>query len=605
MPKKNNITFNDYLRIAKWSFKINWDMSPLITIIDFSTSLYRNLSGLINTYIIARVIDQIIAVVQSKQTDIRGVLVLVAILGVFKLLDVVVNNLYSYANRIRRKISSPYLSRLVYRKGFSLGVQTNQLPTVSNMKRVANEFIYDIGHLNRSVITIISSIIRVILSALIVFSFSLWIGILILLISVISYLQNKKYFRKDFEWQTSEKNLEGRRKTWRITGVFSNPDSMSEVSLVGAFKFLDSKYMNFHKYYNEGYKKIIKADTLTTFFVDLINIVAVLGGSVQVFVMAIQEKISIGNTTFYISSIDNFYSGVKNMTAELVYFTDAVMRGKEVLDFFDLEPVVKDGDAKLERLIIPPAIEVKNISFHYPNSKNKVFNNFSISIHSGEKVAIVGENGAGKSTLVKLLCRLYDPQQGKILINGVDLKELSINDWYKNVGVLFQDYNFYGSLSAEENIYIGKPVKKIDRRKVTKSARNAEAHDFIMKYRKKYKTIMSDDFKEGIRPSNGQRQKIAIARFFYRDAPLAIFDEPTSAIDANAEFRIFNRIYNFFNNKTVIIISHRFSTVRKADRIFVIKNGKIAEQGNHKELMARNGIYADNFNKQAQGYNSD
>ena len=149
-----------------------------------------------------------------------------------------------------------------------------------------------------------------------------------------------------------------------------------------------------------------------------------------------------------------------------------------------------------------------------------IFENFSLTINSGEKIAIVGENGAGKSTLVKLLCRIYDPQKGKILINGIDLKDLTLNDWYKNVGVLFQDFNFYEALNVEENIYIGKSVKKLNRKRVIESAKNADAHSFIMKYKRKYQTVMNDQFRGGIKPSKGQQQKIAIARFFYRDAPL-------------------------------------------------------------------------------------
>ena len=366
---------------------------------------------------------------------------------------------------------------------------------------------------------------------------------------------------------------------------------------------MDRKIKSFYDYFNGGYKKILQADTFTTFIVDLLNLFVVLGGSIQVFIMAFNRKITIGDTTFYIGTINNFYGGVSWLSAELVMFTDFVMKGKEVYDFFNLEPAVEDGSVKLERLTNPPSIEIKNISFHYPNSKRNIFDNFSLKISSGEKIAIVGENGAGKSTLVKLLCRIYDPQKGQILVNGKDLKELSLNDWYKNVGVLFQDFNFYGSLTVEENIYIGKSIKARDKKRIIESAKNADAHDFINKYKRRYQTVMSERFKGGIKPSKGQQQKIAIARFFYRDAPFAIFDEPTSAIDADAEYRIFNRIYNFFDNKTVMIISHRFSTVRNADKIFVIKDGKIIEQGTHEQLIKKDKVYADNFRKQAQGYN--
>jgi len=602
MSKKKKLTFKDYLSVAKWSISANWKMSPSITITSFLTTIYFNLSGLINTYVFAKVIDQIIALVKMPQPDIKTMYPMIALFAGVQLLDSGVISLSNYVERVRRRTSYSYFYRLYYEKVYSLGVQTNQLPDISNKRRLTEEWIYEIADLNRSIVRIIALIIRSIASALIVFSFSKWLGVTLIAISILLYLQNKRYFLKDFKWQSSDRNIQGRRKAGRIGNQLADSLSIGEISLVGAFKYLDEKYKGFYDYYNKEIKRIIKADASTTFLVDILNVFTIVAGSVQVFKMAIAGKVSIGNTTFFINSISSFYNGMKNMTAELVIFLDSVMKGKQVVDFFNLQPSVNDGDVRLERLSTPPSIEVQNITFRYPNSQKDIFKNFSMKIESGQKVAIVGENGAGKSTLVKLLCRIYDPQEGKILINGIDLRELSINDWYKNVGALFQDFNFYTSLTVEENIYMGKPVKALNKKEIIRAAKNAEAHEFIMKYKKKYDTIMSEDFKDGVKPSHGQRQKIAIARFFYRNSPLVIFDEPTSAIDADSEFKIFNRIYRFFSKKTVIIISHRFSTVRKADVIFVIKDGKLIEKGNHKELMDKKGVYYKNFTIQAQGY---
>ena len=602
MSKKKKPTFKDYISVAKWSVSANWKMSPSLTIINFLATIYSNLSGLIYTYITAKLIDQIIELVQTPQPDIKTIYPMIVLLGGVEFFNAGMIALNSYAARVRRRIYGPYFSKLYYEKVYSLGVQTNQLPDISNKRRLTEEWMYEIADLNTNIVRIVASIIRGIIAASIIFSFSRTLGIAMILIAIISYLQNRHYFLKDFKWQTSDKNIQERRKVGRIGYQLSDPLSIGEISIVGAFKYLDSKYINFYNYYNNEIKKIVRQDSITTFLVDILNVFAVMGGCLQVFKMAIERKISIGDTTFFVSSISNFYSSMKNMTAELVLFLDSVTKGKQVVEFFNLQPLVSDGSVKLERLVTPPSIDVNNITFRYPGSHRDIFKNFSMKIESGQKVAIVGENGAGKSTLVKLLCRMYDPQEGKILINGIDLKELSINDWYKNVGTLFQDFNFYSSLTVEENIYIGKSVKEIDRKKIVASAKNAEAHEFIMKYKKKYNTVMSEDFKDGVKPSHGQKQKIAIARFFYRDTPLVIFDEPTSSIDADSEFRIFNRIYKFFNKKTVIIISHRFSTVRKADVIFVIKDGKLIEKGSHRELMERKGVYFRNFTVQAEGY---
>lgn len=574
-----------------------------MTVTTFITTIYRNLTSLINIYIVARIIDSLIKLMDTPKANLEGILPLVAILGVVQLVDIIARNLDEYVNRYRRRLSTSYLFQIEYEKIFELGVQTNQFPSVSNKRQIANDWLQNITDVSQTLVRMVAVLVKSIVSALIIFSFSPIVGFAIIFVALISYLQSRYYFKKDFDWQSSEKNVQEKRKAWWVRGELAASDSMDEISLVGGYNYLDKKYKSFFSYFNEGYKKILKADTLTTFGVDLLNLFVVLGGSIQVFMMAFNKTISIGETTFYIGAINNFYGGIGGLTAELVYFTDLIMKEKEVYEFFNLKSAVLDGAIKLERLIDPPSIELKNVSFHYPNSKRNIFEKFSLKVEAGEKIAIVGENGAGKSTLVKLLCRIYDPQEGEVFVNGINLKELSLNDWYKNVGVLFQDYNFYRSLTVEENIFMGKSIKEIDRERIVESAKNADAHEFIMKYKNKYQTIMSERFKGGIKPSNGQQQKIAIARFFYRDAPFAIFDEPTSAIDADAEYRIFNRIYNFFDNKTVMIISHRFSTVRSADRIIVIKDGKIIEEGTHKELLSINKIYADNFKKQAEGYN--
>ena len=245
-------------------------------------------------------------------------------------------------------------------------------------------------------------------------------------------------------------------------------------------------------------------------------------------------------------------------------------------------------------------LEIRNVSKAFGGVI--AADNVSLKIKRGEIRGLIGPNGAGKTTIVKLLARIYSVTSGEILINGININDLSINDWYKNLGVLFQEFNFYPHLSVKENIVAGKPKEKVDEKKVMEAAKNADAHEFIMEYKNKYNQIMTEKIEGGIRPSTGQAQKIAIARFFYRNAPLAIFDEPTAAIDAVSEYKIFNSIYDFFDNKTVIIISHRFSTVRNADRIIVLDNGKVVEQGTHDELVKKEGIYSKSYKLQAEGY---
>jgi len=602
MKKKSDITFKEYVKISLWSMQCSWQISKSATIIALITEILRSLRPLANTFITAKLIDKLLSFASGGDAQIVDLIPFLLILFGVNLFFSGVDELRNYASRTMRRLSSPFLNKMEYEKINYLGVQTLEFPDVANAKQKVNDWLGIVTDVGNSVVRIIASIAKVIVSGIIILKTIPVVVPLIMLTSIVFYIQRRYFFKKEFEWQTNDKHLTERRRNNWIAGELSEPKTVGEISITGAYHFLDNKFTEFFKYYNNGIISIIKKDAASGFLVSILSSAVTFLGYIQVFQLFLEKKISLGNTTFYMSTISNFYDGVEWFFSEFVAYRDFIMKAKDVYGFFQLEPRIKDGEYKLERLINPPAIDIRDISFHYPNNEIDILKNFSLKINSGEKIAIVGENGAGKSTLVKMLSRIYDPQKGEILINNRDLKDIQINDWYKNLGVLFQDFNFYEELNTEDNIYIGRSAKPMDREKVLEASESADAHSFIEKYPEKYKTIMSERFKGGIRPSKGQQQKIAIARFFYRDAPLAIFDEPTSAIDAESEYKIFNKIYKFFDNKTVIIISHRFSTVRNADRIVVLDQGRIVEEGSHHELLAMNGKYANAFKKQAEGY---
>ena len=251
---------------------------------------------------------------------------------------------------------------------------------------------------------------------------------------------------------------------------------------------------------------------------------------------------------------------------------------------------------KINNLVNPPEIEFKNVSFSYPNSKKKVIKNLNLKVHSGENVALVGRNGAGKTTIVKLLCRFYDVTSGEILINGTNIKDVDLKDWYGYLGTLFQEFIKY-DFTVKENICLG-ATNNFDEKRMLQAAKQSGADSFIKDLPNKYDQLLGKQFEGGVDLSIGQWQKIAIARAFYESAPVLILDEPTSAIDSLAEEQIFATIKEESKDKTVIIISHRFATVKKADYIYVIDEGVIKEQGTHVQLDALGGLYKQMYTAQ-------
>ncbi len=246
-------------------------------------------------------------------------------------------------------------------------------------------------------------------------------------------------------------------------------------------------------------------------------------------------------------------------------------------------------------------LEVREVSFRYPGTGRPVLNWVSFTIRPGERLALVGHNGAGKTTLVKLLCRLYDPTAGQILLDGQDLREYDLADWRRNIAVVFQDYAKY-HLTAGQNIGLADLDRINDSTAITAAAKAAEADDLIAALPQGPDTLLGRQFEQGVELSIGQWQKVALARAFFRDAPLLILDEPTAALDAEAEYAVYQRFRDLTHGRTTLIISHRFSTVRMADRILVLQDGRIVEQGPHEDLMAAQGSYAAMYEKQASRY---
>jgi ATP-binding cassette subfamily B protein len=316
----------------------------------------------------------------------------------------------------------------------------------------------------------------------------------------------------------------------------------------------------------------------------------------------IVERITVGSFSLYLRTLRNAEQNLSGLVNSFVSIYENYVYVTDLIWFLNLEADVEKKDEKA--LPVPEKFDIalKDVYFRYQKNQDYILKGVSLKIEQGEKVALVGENGVGKTTLIRLIARFYDPTRGKLMINGESMSKYDILDWRKNISILFQDYSNY-IYSAHESIGYGDVFRIDEKEEIEIAAKKAGIHEYIESLPLKYNTPLNPRFEKGVRPSTGQLQRIGIARTLFREhANVVILDEPTSNVDPKAEEKIFNELLSKTEDKIFIFVSQRFSTVRRADRILVMDEGKIVEDGTHEELMEKKGLYEELFTLQAKAY---
>jgi ATP-binding cassette subfamily B protein len=313
-------------------------------------------------------------------------------------------------------------------------------------------------------------------------------------------------------------------------------------------------------------------------------------------------EFSIGDLTFLAGSFRRLRTLLEGLLASFSSTAGQALYLDDLFSFFEVKPeILSPDDPRPFPQPIRHGFVFEDVGFRYPGAERWAVRHLSFTLNAGEVVALVGENGAGKTTLVKLLTRLYDPDEGRILLDGHDLRQYDLDALRGNMGVIFQDFVRY-NLSAADNIAVGRIEARDDRARIERAAARSQADEVIAKLPAGYEQMIGKRFRNGVELSGGEWQKIAIARAYMREAEVLILDEPTAALDARSEYEVFRRFKELSHGKTAILISHRFSSVRMADRILVLADGKVEAAGTHEELVSRPGRYAELFELQAAGY---
>lgn len=427
-----------------------------------------------------------------------------------------------------------------------------------------------------------------------------WLVIL-LAIALVPTLIGQMHFNAalyEMNWRRAPERRE--RDYLRMVGA--NAELAKEVKIFGLNRFLRDRYLELAERFYAENRAINRRQLAVMALLTAIGTLCYYGAYLWIIGRTLTGTLSLGDLTFLSGSflrlrglIEGLLSSFSSMAAQALYLDD-------LYSFFAEKPAIASPEHALPLpRPIREGLRFEGVGFRYPGAERWTLRNLSFTIGAGETVALVGENGAGKTTIVKLLARLYDPTEGRILLDGRDLRDYDLDDLRAAVGVIFQDFVRY-AMSASDNIAAGRIEARADRPRIETAATRALADQVIAKLPEGYDQMVGKRFARGIELSGGEWQKLAIARAYMREAQILILDEPTAALDARAEFEVFQRFKDLSAGRTSLLISHRFSSVRMADRIIVLEHGKVQDQGTHDALLAREGRYRELFELQAQGY---
>jgi ATP-binding cassette subfamily B protein len=386
----------------------------------------------------------------------------------------------------------------------------------------------------------------------------------------------------------------------RVLG--GSKEAAKELKLFGLRDFLTVRFRTLWNGIYDENVKLARRRLAANAALGLLSSGGYYGAYVYVLYRTLQGQITPGTMVFLTGAILQISANIQNIFTTIAGIADQALYLTDLLAFFNMKPTVLSKENALPApRPIRQGFEFRNVSFWYPGTTRRILDSLNFRLEPGERVALIGQNGQGKTTIVKLISRLYDPSEGQVLLDGVDLREYSVEDLCSEIGVIFQDFMRY-EMKASENIAVGRIEKLNDKEAIELAAHKSLADQVIQKLAGGYDQMLGRRFEGGVDLSGGEWQRLALARAYLRDAQVLILDEPTAALDARAEYEVFERFSDLTKGKMTLLISHRFSTVRMSDRIVVLEGGRIVEEGRHDKLVAMGGRYAEMFELQASSY---
>lgn len=601
--EKNKATFKEQFQALKYLpplFKLIWEASKTLTLLNIVIRLVQAVIPVSMLYVGKLIIDEILRLIDNQNDELTYIWTLVAIELALALASDLLSRLVTLVDGLLGDLFSNNTSVAIIRHAAKLDLYQFENPDFYDKLEMARRQTNGRTVLMSQVLYQLQSIITVVSLGVGLVAFSPWL-IFILFLSIIPSFLGESYFNQ-VTYSLTRSWTPERRELDYLRYIGASDETAKEVKLFGLADFLADRFKELADRYYHANKKIAVNRALVGSLLSTLGTIAYYGAYIFIILQTISGVITLGSLTFLSGAFSRMSGLLQGIMSRFSSIADNALYVKDLFGFFAIQPTII---SKKNALAFPTPVQegfvFDNVSFKYPNSKEWAIRNLSFHLNKGEKLALVGENGAGKTTLVKLLSRLYEPTEGRILLDGVDLRNYDLENLRANIGIIFQDYIRF-QLKASENIAVGSIESLREMSKIVGASQKSLANTVIDHLPEQYEQFLGKRFKNGVELSGGQWQKIALARAYMRDAQMLILDEPTSALDARAEHEVFQRFTELIEGKMAVLISHRFSTVRMADRILFLEHGRMLEWGTHEELIIKDGKYAELFHLQAQGY---
>jgi len=588
----------DYLLSVRFVLRYSFRFVPGSTFVMSVLSVVAGILPYIGAFLLGTLVNAILKGTQvGSYVGIWSVLVLYAFVTS---MPTIVGNLQLYVNR-RRMLTLQMETDLDFLKQREkIDIASYEDPQFQDLiQRTFRNGANPTFQLGNAQFDIIRALVSFVVGTVLAIHFNFLVYFVVIVTAIPAFLMDVKYAGKSWNIWSKDSPEQRRLADLRTHITFRIP--LIETKLLQSGKRLLLLMRKILSDFATVQLSLEKKRLLHASSTDILALIGFTAGLFLVVRSVVSGQFQVGTLVYIMTTLSNVRNSIANLLETISGQYENHLIVRDMITFMNTGPVIiESAKPTVLDLSSVPEITFKNVSFKYSNSEKYSLRNISLTLQSGNKIGLVGNNGAGKTTFVKLLCRIYDPTEGTILINGIDLREISLEEWWSYLAVMFQDYANYDFL-AKEAIAIGRSEKSLDLKKVIEAAEISQSHTFISEWKDKYDQQMGVEF-GGKEPSKGQRQKLSIAKIIYRNALVMILDEPTASVDAEAEAKIFNSIENLSKNTTALLISHDFSTISECDQIFVLEEGYLIEEGNHIELMKKIGKYAELYNLQAKRF---